>query len=140
MSNWQSRGKTKAQTILVEYLIEYHSSALIKLDRGGQQSEQPPPILFFFHFQTMRTHLCQKIYMTPPLRHWSPSKVGLMSDGNNILVMLVRNAARLLFMNRISDSILYYNLSKKQQFGPTKLTSQSNVPAEFMVNPCKNDG
>lgn len=39
ISNWQSRGKTMAQTILVEYLIEYRSSVLIKLDRGGQQSE-----------------------------------------------------------------------------------------------------
>lgn len=60
VSNWQSRGKTKAQAILVEYLIEYHSSALIKLDRGGQQSEQPPPILSFFHFQTRRAHLCRE--------------------------------------------------------------------------------
>lgn len=29
-----------APTILVEYLIEYHSSALIKLDGRAQQSEQ----------------------------------------------------------------------------------------------------
>lgn len=37
-----------APTILVEYLIEYHSSVLIKLDRRGQQSERLPQILLFF--------------------------------------------------------------------------------------------
>lgn len=50
MSNWQSRGKTMARTILVEYLIEYHSSVLIKLDRRGQQTELLPQMLFFFFF------------------------------------------------------------------------------------------
>lgn len=37
-----------APAILYEYLTEYHSSVLIKLDRGGQQSERVPQILFGF--------------------------------------------------------------------------------------------
>lgn len=37
-----------APTILAEYLIEYHSSALIKLDGRAQQSEQQQLAFFFF--------------------------------------------------------------------------------------------
>lgn len=36
----------------------------------------------------MHMQLCQKIYMTPPLTHWSPRKAEFMSDENKILVML----------------------------------------------------
>lgn len=36
-----------ARTILVEYLIEYHSSALIKLDRRGRESERQTQHSFF---------------------------------------------------------------------------------------------
>lgn len=39
-----------ARTILVEYLIEYHSSALIKLDRRGRESERQTQHSFFFLF------------------------------------------------------------------------------------------
>lgn len=62
ISNWQSWGKTMAQTILVEYLIEYHSSVLIKLDRRGQQSER---LKCFFLVQNNKQLLHQKIYMSP---------------------------------------------------------------------------
>lgn len=69
VSNWQSRGKTMAQTILVEYLIEYHSSGLIKLDGGGQQSEQWAQILLFFlWFTTIGSLVHQKINTNPPLK------------------------------------------------------------------------
>lgn len=57
ISNWQRPGKTKAWTILVEYLIEYHSSALIELDRRRQQSERPTQMLFLFHSRTIRSRL-----------------------------------------------------------------------------------
>lgn len=36
-----------ARTILVEYLIEYHSSVLIKLDRRGRESERQNSVFFF---------------------------------------------------------------------------------------------
>lgn len=53
-----------APAILYEYLTEYHSSVLIKLDRGGQQSERAPQILFgfvFFHSRTIRAGCIRKL-------------------------------------------------------------------------------
>ena len=60
MSNWQSRGKTMAQTILVEYLIEYHSSVMIKLDRRQQKSELLTQVYYFFKAQRKTKLLCLK--------------------------------------------------------------------------------
>lgn len=62
ISNWQRPGKTKAWTILVEYLIEYHSSALIELDRRRQQSERATQMLFLFHARTIRSRLRQTLH------------------------------------------------------------------------------
>lgn len=45
------------RTILVEYLIEYHSSVLIKLDRRGQESERQTQIFFFSFFFFMAAQL-----------------------------------------------------------------------------------
>lgn len=59
-----------AAAILYEYLTEYHSSVLIKLDRRGQ-SERRPQILFgsvFFPLQNNKGWLHQEISMKPPLR------------------------------------------------------------------------
>lgn len=70
ISNLQSRAETMAPTILVEYLIEYHSSVLIKLDGRGQQSERPAQSLFFLKLslRNNKRSLHQNIYMKPPQR------------------------------------------------------------------------
>lgn len=70
ISNLQSRGETMAPTILVEYLIEYHSSVLIKLDGRGQQSERPAQTLFFpkLSLRNNKRSPRPNIYMKPPQR------------------------------------------------------------------------
>lgn len=72
ISNWQSRGKTMAQTILVEYLIEYHSSVLIKLDGAGQQPIYlcsyvcSNIVVFFFTSGTISSCCISKFTWIPP--------------------------------------------------------------------------
>lgn len=49
-----------AHAILVEYLIEYHSSVLIELDRRGQQSERLPLLKCCFLLRNNQQLLHQK--------------------------------------------------------------------------------
>lgn len=64
-----------APTILVEYLIEYHSSVLIKSDGRAQQSEQPlaqtclsfPPLVFLkLPLRNNKRPVHQNVCMEPP--------------------------------------------------------------------------